>query len=237
MPTRIRNMAPERISIVIPFYNEEENVTAVLEEVLRCQPSAEVIAVDDGSSDSTWQMIQSIDGTTGIRLPSNRGQSAAMLAGLHRASRPICVVMDGDGQNDPEDITNLVSHISPADAVFGYRKIREDSWSKRMGSKVGNSVRRWFTNDGISDTGCSLKVFRRELVECLPPFNGVHRFMGSFFLAWNYKILEVPVNHRPRIGGKSKYNNMGRALRGIYDLIGVCWYLKRQVDIRVDQNE
>jgi dolichol-phosphate mannosyltransferase len=237
MTARIRNMTPERISIIIPFYNEEENVTAVLEEVLRCQPSAEVIAVDDGSSDGTWQKIKSMDGITGIKLPSNRGQSAAMLTGLHRASRPICVVMDGDGQNDPEDITNLVSHISPADAVFGYRKIREDSWSKRMASKVGNGIRRWFTNDGIRDTGCSLKVFRKELVDCLPPFNGVHRFMGSFFLAWNYKILEVPVNHRPRIGGESKYNNMGRALRGIYDLIGVCWYLQRRVDIRVDHNE
>ena len=117
-------MTPDRISIIIPFYNEGENVTAVLEEVLHCQPSAEVIAVDDGSSDTTWHKINSIEGITGIKLPSNRGQSAAMLAGLHRASCPICVVMDGDGQNDPGDITNLVSHMSSADAVFGYRRIR-----------------------------------------------------------------------------------------------------------------
>ena len=230
-------MTTDRISIIIPFYNEEENVTAVLEEVRRCQPSAEVIAVDDGSTDSTWQRIESLENINGIKLPSNRGQSAAMLVGLNRASCPICVVMDGDGQNDPGDIATLISHMSSADAVFGYRKIRKDSWSKRMASKVGNGIRRWFTNDGIRDTGCSLKVFRKEMVDCLPPFNGVHRFMGPFFLACSYKILEVPVNHRPRTGGESKYNNTGRALRGIYDLIGVCWYLKRRVDIRINQNE
>ena len=237
-------MAPEelseptaKISIVIPFYNEEESVASVLREVLQCQPEAEVIAVDDGSSDSTWALIDSIEGVTGLRLPENRGQSAAMLAGLHSAKSAICVAMDGDGQNDPADIGNMISHLSDADAVFGYRKVRRDSWSRRIASRVANSIRRWFTNDGIRDTGCSLKAFRREMVDCLPPFNGIHRFMGAFFVASGYRITEVPVNHRPRTQGESKYNNLDRGLRGIYDLIGVSWYIKRKVDIRVEHHE
>lgn len=230
-------MTRDKISIVIPFYNEEENVTAVLEEVRLCQPEAEVIAVDDGSSDSTWDLIQSNDSVTGIRFPSNKGQSAAMLAGLQRASHSVCVVMDGDGQNDPADIDDLVSHLSAADAVFGYRVSRKDSWNRRVASKVANRIRRSITDDGIRDTGCSLKAFRSELVPILPPINGIHRFMGAFFLAGKYEIVEVPVNHRPRTRGKSKYNNSGRAIRGIYDLIGVGWYLNRRVDTGVDENE
>ena len=225
------------ISIIIPFYNEAGNVTSVLEEILDCQPEAEIIAVDDGSTDSTWEEISSLRGVTGIRFPSNRGQSAAMLCGLHRASSNICVTMDGDGQNDPADIEDLVSGMSRADAVFGYRRVRKDSWSRRIASRIANRIRRSVVHDGIRDTGCSLKVFRKEMTACLPPFNGVHRFMGAFFVARGYKILEVPVNHRPRTQGKSKYNNLNRGLRGIYDLIGVGWYINRRVNIEVESYE
>ncbi len=227
-------MSGRDISIVIPFYNEADNVIAVLQEVLRFQPSAEVIAIDDGSNDSTWAKICTIDGVVAIQLPQNRGQSAAILTGLNRATRPICVVMDGDGQNDPADIENLVAHLPATDAAFGYRQVRKDNWNKRLGSKIGNSIRRLFTGDNIRDTGCSLKAFNRELVQSLPPLNGVHRFMGFFFRERNYQIVEVPVNHRPRRSGTSKYNNLGRALRGIYDLVGVCWYAKRRVDTGID---
>ncbi|MCG8670294.1 MAG: glycosyltransferase family 2 protein [Pseudomonadales bacterium] len=223
------------ISIVIPFYNEEECVVSVLEEVRRCQPDAEVIAVDDGSSDSTWELIDSMEGITGLRFPANRGQSAAMLAGLHQAKNDILVAMDGDGQNDPADITNMVSQLGSADAVFGFRAVRKDTWDRRVASKIANSIRRLFINDGVTDTGCSLKVFRKDMIHCLPPFNGLHRFMGAFFVACHYSIREVAVNHRPRTDGVSKYNNLNRALRGIYDLIGVSWYINRRVDIRVDK--
>lgn len=223
-----------KVSIVIPFYNEEENVLPVLHEILERHPDAEVVAVDDGSRDLTWDRICSVKNVVGIRIPENRGQSAAMLIGLHHAKHDICVVMDGDGQNDPADIANMVSNLEQVDAVFGFRQVRKDTWGRRIASNVANRVRRLFFDDGIRDTGCSLKVFRRQMVEYLPAFNGLHRFMGAFFVANNCKIMEVPVNHRPRTRGASKYNNLNRAFRGIYDLIGVSWYLKRQVNIKVD---
>lgn len=228
-----RQEADVKVSIVIPFYNEEDNVLPVLNEILECQPDAEVVAVDDGSSDSTWDRICSIQDVVGIRIPNNRGQSAAMLIGLHNTKHDICVVMDGDGQNDPADIAKMVSNLEQVDAVFGYRQVRKDTWGKRFASKVANRVRRSFFDDGINDTGCSLKVFRKPMLEYLPPFNGLHRFMGAFFAANNCKIMELPVNHRPRTRGASKYNNFNRALRGIYDLIGVGWYINRQVNIKV----
>jgi len=232
MNTNIDNVATS-ISIVVPFFNEEANVKQVLEEIGACQPQAEIIAVDDGSSDSTWQIISEITSVIGIRLPENRGQSAAMLAGLQRASNDICVAMDGDGQNDPADIKKMLPYLESADAVFGFRKSRKDSWDRRFASKAANAIRRRFVDDGIRDTGCSLKVFRKYMVAFLPPFNGLHRFMGVFFKAYDCKIVEVAVNHRPRTGGVSKYNNFNRALRGVYDLIGVSWFIKRKVDTSI----
>ena len=148
------------ISIVVPFFNEADNVETVLNEIIDCQPSAEVIAGDDGSSDGTWQKIASLPAVRGIRLKKNRGQSAAMLTGLKQASHDICVVMDGDGQNDPADIASMVALIDKSDAVFGFRKTRKDTWDRRLASKIANAIRRAFVKDGIKDTGCSLKVFQ-----------------------------------------------------------------------------
>jgi dolichol-phosphate mannosyltransferase len=224
----------DELSVIIPFYNEEANVAAVLAEVRACQPEAEIIAVDDGSNDDTWSSIAAAEGVAGVRFSSNRGQSAAMLAGLQRANRQFCVTMDGDGQNDPADIINLLAGLQQADAVFGIRVNRKDSWDRRFASKFANGFRRLFVNDGVVDTGCSLKLFRTDLARCLPPVNGVHRFMGAYFAAAGYRIAQVPVNHRPRGGGMSKYGNLERALRGIYDLIGVSWYIKRRVDTDID---
>ena len=229
-----RQATKVEISIVIPFYNEEENVLPVINEILYCQPDAELIAVDDGSNDSTWEMICKFKNIVGIRIPDNRGQSAAILVGLQQAMNDILVVMDGDGQNDPTDIANMLIHIEQADAVFGFRQLRKDTWSRRAASIIANRVRRLFLEDGIKDTGCSLKVFRKNMVDYLPRINGMHRFMGIFFISNNFKIIEVPVNHRPRTRGASKYGNLKRAFRGIYDLIGVSWFVKRQVNIKVN---
>jgi dolichol-phosphate mannosyltransferase len=228
---RTAHMA-RKISIIVPFFNEEQSVKAVLLEILKFQPDAEVIAVDDGSADSTWSIINSVDKVKGIRFRQNRGQSAAMLTGLKQASHDICVVMDGDGQNDPADIASMIPLMQEYDAVFGYRAIRKDTWDRRVASRIANRIRRMFIDDGIRDTGCSLKVFRKDMVEYLPPINGLHRFMGAFFTGQNFRIVEVPVNHRPRALGVSKYNNFDRAVRGIYDLVGVSWYLKRKVNMR-----
>ncbi len=218
-------------SIVIPFYNEEACVRSVLEEIRVCQPDAEIIAVDDGSRDGTWGVICSLPSVRGMRLTENRGQSAAMYAGMRAASGDLIVLMDGDGQNDPADIEKLTGLLQQAnwDVVCGQRVKRRDTWSRRVASKAANAIRRSILNDGISDTGCSLKAFRREYVDLLVPFNGLHRYLPAIFKHAGLRITEVPVNHRTRTLGVSKYTNWNRALRGIYDLFGIRWLLNRKV--------
>lgn len=218
-------------SIIIPFYNEEACVKAVLEEVLACQPNAEILAVDDGSQDGTWAAICSLPEIHGLRLTENRGQSAAMYAGMRAASGEFVVLMDGDGQNDPADIDKLIGLLRQdgVDVACGQRVKRRDTWSRRVASKAANAIRRSILNDGISDTGCSLKAFRREHVELLVPFNGLHRYLPAIFKHAGLRLAETPVNHRARTQGISKYTNWNRALRGIYDLFGVRWLLNRKV--------
>jgi dolichol-phosphate mannosyltransferase len=154
-----------------------------------------------------------------------------MFAGLKAATRPICALMDGDGQNDPADIPKLVEalQLGGNDVICGYRANRVDTASRRYASKFANSIRRKFLHDGVRDTGCSVKVFRQQAVDHLVPFNGMHRYLPAIFLQAGLKIGEIPVNHRGRMAGQSKYTNWERALRGIYDLIGVQWLLRRKV--------
>ncbi len=218
------------ISIVVPFYNEEKAAREVLEEIVTTNPGAEVLAVDDGSSDRTWDIVSSVQGVTALQFAQNRGQSAAMYAGAQNATRPIIVFIDGDGQNDPADIPGLVEALRDGtDVVCGYRAQRKDTASRRWASKIANWIRRRFVNDGLRDTGCSLKAFRREAVDHLVPFNGMHRFLAAQFQKAGLKIVETPVNHRGRLAGDSKYTNFNRAIRGIYDLFGVKWLLNRKV--------
>ncbi|MDK2963253.1 MAG: hypothetical protein PWQ29_647 [Verrucomicrobiota bacterium] len=218
-------------SIVVPFFNEENCVRPVLEEIKACQPEAELIAVDDGSTDQTWKMICGTTSVQGLRLTENRGQSAAIYAGMRAASGDIIVLMDGDGQNDPADIEKLIELLrqKDVDVACGYREKRRDIWRRRVASKIANAIRRSILNDGIRDTGCSLKAFRREHVDLLVPFNGLHRYLPAIFKHAGLRIAETPVNHRARTQGVSKYTNWNRALRGIYDLFGVRWLLNRKV--------
>ncbi|MDR0534429.1 MAG: glycosyltransferase family 2 protein [Verrucomicrobiales bacterium] len=218
-----------KVSIIIPFYNEEENVEALLREIRECQPDAEIIAVDDGSSDATAEKIRAISGVRYLGNGKNLGQSAAMYYGLQAANGEVCVMLDGDGQNDPHDIGKLLEKIGEYDLVCGYRAKRQDNFARRLASKIGNGCRRAVLPDPIRDTGCSLKAMKRECVKHLIPFNGLHRYIAALLGSAGKKIYEIPVNHRPRQFGVSKYTIGGRALRGIYDLIGVGWYIKRQI--------
>jgi len=223
---------PHRLSLVIPFYNEEENVELVLREAMEAQPKAEIIAVDDGSRDGTWDEICKVAGVEGYRLVENRGQSAAIYLGMQKSRGQLIGLMDGDGQNDPNDIARLVSFLEQNElgVVCGYRAERKDKWSKRVASRLANRIRRIFLQDGVRDTGCSLKVFRRKAVSGLVPFNGLHRYLPAFFINEGLRIAELPVNHRPRRLGESKYSNWDRALRGIYDIVGVSWLLRRKIN-------
>jgi dolichol-phosphate mannosyltransferase len=228
---REQDPATTSVSIVVPFYNEAECVEFVLKEIVQRQPDAEIVAVDDGSTDETWKLMQNIDGVTPLRLTENRGQSGALFAGLCYASGDILVMLDGDGQNDPADIEKLVDLLrgGNCDVAVGRRAKRQDTWSRRTASRIANTVRRWFIHDGISDTGCSLKAMHRDHIDLLVPFNGLHRFLPAIFTHAGLKTDEIDVNHRERKAGTSKYTNLDRAIRGVYDLVGVCWLLKRKV--------
>lgn len=222
-------MAPS-LSIVVPFYNEEGCVLQVLQEIRAAQPEAEIVAVDDGSRDNTETLMRSAIGVKTVSFPTNRGQSAALYAGLRTATGNIIAMMDGDGQNDPNDIGKLVAALDEYDVAYGVRAKRRDSWSRILASRVANAIRRLALGDSASDTGCSLKVIRRDHVKYLVPFNGMHRYLPAIFANSGLRAVEIEVSHRPRKTGVSKYTLGGRALRGIWDLIGVRWLLARRVD-------
>lgn len=225
----LENDQTHRLSVVIPFFNEAQLVSDVLIEVRSVLPNAEIIAVDDGSSDGTSKIISATSGVRLIALQKNCGQSAAMYAGLRAARGEFIAMMDGDGQNDPAEIPRLVEAMASADVVFGVRKNRQDTRSRLIASKIANSIRRLALGDNATDTGCSLKVIRREHVALLVPFNGLHRYLPAFLQRAGLRSVEVPVNHRSRKAGVSKYTIKGRAVRGIYDLIGVRWLLNRRI--------
>lgn len=219
------------LSLVIPFYNEEENVSAVIAEARSAVPGAEIIAVDDGSQDRTSSLLDAEKGIRVIHFPKNLGQGPALYAGLLACTRPYAAMMDGDGQNDPADLPALLGLIRAGQADFacGIRTPRRDSWQKRVASKIANAIRRSVLLDGAHDTGCSLKVMKREDVRFLVPFKGMHRYLPALLGAAALKLGEKPVRHRPRRAGVSKYTIAGRAWVGIQDLIGVAWLLRRRV--------
>lgn len=225
-----------RYSVVIPVYNEEDNVLPLADECAALEGRAgpfEIILVDDGSRDRTWERIaeaaRKYPFIRGIRSDRNRGQSAAMLMGLADAHGEVLVTMDGDRQNNPADIPRLVERVGPVDVVCGYRVKRRDTWSRRVASRIGNGIRNRVTQDGLRDTGCSLKAFKCACRDDLPPLNGVHRFMAAYFKLHGRTIEEIPVDHRPRSAGKSKYTNLSRLPRTAFDLIGFVWYRKRRL--------
>ena len=223
------------LSVVIPFYNEAGCAGEVLAEIRRAEPEAEIVAVDDGSTDGTDAILRGTPGVRLVALGKNCGQSAALYAGLRAATGGIVAMMDGDGQNDPADIGKLVAALADADVAYGVRTRRRDSAARVMAGRLANAIRRAALGDDATDTGCTLKVIRREHVDLLVPFNGLHRYLPAFFARSGLRAVEIPVNHRPRRAGVSKYTLGGRALRGIRDLVGVRWLLSRRIAWPTDQ--
>jgi dolichol-phosphate mannosyltransferase len=224
------------LSVVVPLYNEEANLP-ILQEELRAALSGldyEIIFVDDGSIDHSAERIETAPNVRVIRFEKNAGQSAAIHAGLTAARGATVVIIDGDLQNDPADIPKLLAEIARgADLVCGYRVKRRDTVTKRLTSRIANTVRSRFTKDGVRDTGCSLKAMRRECVNTLFPFKGMHRFIPALVKAAGYRLVEVPVNHRPRRFGQSKYGLGNRAVRATIDMFGVRWLLSRRLNYKV----
>ena len=224
------------VSVIVPLFNEEENIS-ILQAELRAALDGldyEIVFVDDGSLDCTVERIETAPNVRLIRFEKNTGQSAALYAGLQAARGANAVLMDGDLQNDPADIPRLLAEIARgADLVCGYRINRQDTLVKRLTSRIANAVRSRFTKDGVRDTGCTLKAIRRECISALVPFKGMHRFIPALIKGAGYRLVEIPVNHRPRRFGQSKYGLGNRALRATIDMFGVRWLLSRRLNYKI----
>lgn len=224
------------VSVIVPLFNEAENMS-ILQAELGAALSGlnyEIIFVDDGSVDGTFERIKPARNIRVIRFEKNTGQSAAIYVGLSAAQGAVVVLIDGDLQNDPADIPRLLAEIARgADLVCGYRAKRKDTWTKRLTSRIANAVRSRFTKDGVRDTGCTLKAMRRDCVSVLVPFKGMHRFVPALVKAAGYRLVEIPVNHRPRRFGHSKYGLGNRAVRATIDMFGVRWLLSRRLDYKI----
>jgi dolichol-phosphate mannosyltransferase len=224
------------VSVVVPVFNEEQNVP-ILQSELRTALTGldfEIVFVDDGSIDGTVERIETAPNIRVIRFEKNTGQSAAIYAGLQAAWGATAVLIDGDLQNDPADIPKLLGEIARgADLVCGYRRKRKDTLVKRLTSWIANAVRSRFTKDGVRDTGCTLKAMRRECVSSLIAFKGMHRFIPALIKGAGYRVVEIPVNHRPRRFGQSKYGLGNRALRATIDMFGVRWLLARRLNYKI----
>jgi dolichol-phosphate mannosyltransferase len=226
------------ISAVIPLFNEEDNIAELQSELASTLADIdhEIIFVDDGSSDRTLERIKRGPDTRILVFEKNTGQSAAMYEGINAARGEVIVLLDGDLQNDPHDIARLLAEIDKgADLVCGYRAKRQDNFSKRITSRFANAIRSRFTKDGVRDTGCTLKAMRRECRQALVPFRGMHRFIPALVKGMGYKLTEIPVNHRPRIHGESKYKFGSRARKATEDMFAVRWLLTRQLKYKVNE--
>ena len=226
-----------KISIIIPVKNESRNVEVLTDEILKfCKSlSYEIIFVNDGSKDDTIKKLLKLKNKyTNVRVinhQSSYGQSAAIKSGVYNSKNEIIVTMDGDCQNDPEDILKMLERFNSEKRTLlligGVRKERKDSITKKIGSKFGKFCRKIFLNDDHPDSGCGIKIFHKKLFLLMPYFDHMHRFLPALAKREGAKIIAFDVNHRPRFGGNSNYNNLGRLLVGIYDIIGVMWLMKR----------
>jgi dolichol-phosphate mannosyltransferase len=193
----------------------------------------ELVFVDDASTDGTWEKIlearKADSRVRGLRHARNSGQSAAVWTGIRGTQSPLIATLDGDLQNDPADLPQMIAELQRADFVCGKRTNRKDNFVRRASSKIARTIRMRALKSDFEDTGCAVRVFKRSTVEGLMPFNGIHRFLPILAHANGAKTLEVPVRHRQRVAGVSKYGVWNRMWRGIFDLVGVNWYLKRRL--------
>ena len=217
-----------QLSVVIPVFNEKDSLSSVVDDLKAVCASngieTEVIVVDDGSNDGTAELAAKIPDVTTIRFRRNFGQTAALDAGVHIAKYRYIVTMDGDGQNDPNDIPRLIAYLEDnnLDVVSGWRVKRKDMLQKRIISRGANSLRKFFLNDSINDSGCSLKIYRRECFENLRLYGEMHRFIPALLQMRGFSVGEMPVNHLPRKSGQSKYGAM-RTIKGLVDMM-LLWF-------------
>ncbi len=234
--------APE-LSVVIPVYNERDSLPEVIEELRAALDEAavgwEAIVVDDGSSDGTAAIAAEVAAKDPrfrlVRLARNSGQTAAFDAGIRSARGRIIGTMDGDGQNDPGDFARLLDALRKqgVQMMCGVRQNRRDSFVRKISSSIANGVRNWATREAVTDVGCSIRVFERCCMERIKLHDGMHRFFPTLFRIEGFTIGEIPVNHRPRTRGTSKYGVHNRLWRGLRDLFAVRWMQSRALRYQI----
>ena len=236
--------SPVDVSLVIPVYNERENLAPLLDEIRAALGGRryEVVAVNDGSTDGSLAELKALKAHRPelhiVSFAANAGQTAAFAAGFQAALGDVIVTLDADGQNDPADVPALLETMakSGATAVAGYRAARADSAWKRFQSRIANGVRNRLNRETIRDTGCSLKAFRADALRALPLFTGMHRFLPTLVKMHGGTVTEVPVRHRPRRGGTTKYGMWNRVFRSLADALAVRWMQRRQLRYRVTED-
>jgi glycosyltransferase involved in cell wall biosynthesis len=232
-----------RLSLVIPAYNEQENVPVLLERVEAALKGAgasfEVIIVDDGSTDGTAALLaegmKRYDWLRVLRMAQNGGQSAAFDAGFKAARGEIIATIDADLQNDPQEIPRLLGMMDGYDMITGWRQKRNDTFGRRVQTRIANGVRNWISGETIHDSACSLKLYRRQCLAGMQMYNGMHRFMPTLVKIRGGRVLETPVSHSPRHAGTAKYGLRNRAFRALVDLFAVRWMKKRWLRYEVKE--
>ncbi len=232
------------LSLIIPTFNEEESLPLLWPEIREVLDAlglrSEVIFVDDGSHDRSAEIIREFHGQDPrvrlVRLKTNSGETAATDAGFKTARGRCVVTMDADLQNDPHDIPMLLTHLDRWDAVTGWRVKRDDPWTKRIASRIANWVRNALTQDDVRDSGCTFRAFRRECLQSLVLYRGFHRFIPTLLRLQGYRVVEVPVNHRLRRFGRSKYGIWKRAGSALKDLLVIRWMKNRQLGYQVEED-
>lgn len=236
----------DKFTVVLPVFNEKDNLETLFNELKKAADTTgrqwEAVFVDDCSTDDSLTIIQTLAEKHAevryVAFAENRGQSAAFCAGFDAAESDIVVTMDSDLQNDPADIPNMLALFgNECEMVIGWRAKRKDTFIKRISSRIANAIRDAIVDDGVRDTGCSLKVMRTDLLLKLPRFKNMHRYFPILMKMQGARIKEVKVNHRERGAGISKYGTLDRAMAGIYDLIGVGWLIKRHIDYTVKEKK
>ncbi len=231
------------LSVVIPVFDEAENLEPLHRELdaalAKVARPAEIVFVDDGSADQSPAVLARLAATDPrvrvVTLDRNHGQSAAFDAGFRHARGEVVATLDADLQNDPADLPRLLAGLDRADVVNGVRAERRDTWVRKLSSRIGNGFRNWATGESVTDVGCSLRVMRAEPLRRVKMFRGMHRFLPTLLRMEGARVIEVPVAHRPRLHGASKYGIANRLFTGLHDVFAVRWMQRRALRYRVKE--
>jgi dolichol-phosphate mannosyltransferase len=231
------------ISIVVPVYNEEENLPILIPKLMEILDGLgkpyEMIFVDDGSTDRSREFLREKAShypqihILGFR--KNCGETAAGAAGLKEARGEVVITIDADLQNDPVDIPRMLGYLRDYDMVTGWRQKRDDSWVKRITSKIANAIRNRLSGETIRDSGCTFRVYKRECLQNLKLFKGMHRFMPTLVKMEGFRVIEIPIAHHPREFGVSKYTTWNRMWRAFVDLVAVKWMKNRHICYEIEE--